>query len=908
MPNWNHIVRGHLAVLRLPPEREIEIVEELALHLEAAYEDALADGLSEAEAEARAVQGYDWRLLECELSRAERPLAARTLQPPLELIERKGGMRMESLLQDLRFGARMLLKNPGFTLIAVVTLALGIGANTAIFSVVNGVLLRPLRFPEPEQLLTVWERYPALGIERNDPAAANYVDWKAQSQSFDSLAMFTWARGMNLTGSGDPARVLIVGVTANLFRTLRVEPMLGRVFTEEEEIPGRDQVALLGYNLWKNRFGGDPAVVGKTVVLDDQSCVVVGVMPQGFVFPGGTGINSSVDLWRPLALSVKAWQERSWHDYQVIGRLKPGVSLDQARVEMDALQTRIQKANPSTSAGTHCNLIALREQSVGGVRKALLLLFGAVAFVLLIGSANVANLSLARAASRQREFAIRAALGAGRWPIIRQSLAESVLLALLGAGLGVLLAIWGVQALVAGVESQIAERVPGWNEIGVDWTALGFTLVIAIFTGIVFGLAPAFQSSRQDATAALKDGGRGLTAGARHNRLMRSFVIAEIAMACALLVGAGLLAQSFLKLQRVPTGFNPAGVLTFELGLPRARFEGQIARASLVERLAERLQSLPGVEAVGATHKLPLSGEGTNLGFEIEGRPPLKLRPGEFQTAEVTSVTPDYLKAMQIPLRAGRPFDTRDNRVGPRVCLINEELARRYFANENPIGKRLVRMLDANWEIVGVYQDVRHHGLEERARPGILVPYSQRPVGFTVSLALRTSGDPLSLASSVSAAAHEVDKDLPIMKLRSMESVVSASIAQPRFRSMLLGLFGALAVALAAVGVYGVISYSVRQRAHELGIRMALGAQRRDVLKLILTQGLKLALMGVGLGLLAAFALTRWMESLLFGVRPNDPLTFSVIAVVLLLVALFACWIPARRATKVDPLTALRHD
>src|SRR5262245_46133252 len=905
MPDWKAEIRRRLQNWRLEPTREAAILEELSQDLADCYAELLASGATAAEAYQRTLAELSGsELLAHELRRMERQSNP---EPAVLGTNRRTNM-IANLWQDLCFGLRMLRKSPGFTAVAALTLALGIGANTAIFSVVNGVLLRPLPYPEPERLVTVWERYPALNMEQNDPAAANYADWKAQSQTFDSLAMFTWVKGVNLTGGDEPARILSASVTANLFQALRIRPLLGRVFTADEENLGRDQVALLGYNLWKSRFGGDPAVVGKTIEVDAQNCTVIGVMAPGFVFPGGTGINPAADLWRPLALSAQEWRERSWHDYQVIGRLKPDVSLDQARAEMDALQTRIQKANPESSAGTHCKLIELREQSVGGVRRALLVLFGAAAFVLLIACANVANLSLARASARQREFAIRSALGAGRWPIMRQLLVESTLLALVGAGLGALLAVWGTPALVAGAGSQIAESAPGWNEIGVDVSVLGFTLAVAVSTGVIFGLAPAFQSSRPAATAALKDGGRGLTAGARRNRLRSALVVGEIALASALLIGAGLLLQSFLKLQSVPPGFNPARVLTFELGIPKARFEEQLQRASLVERLCERLQALPGVEAVGATHKLPMSGEGTNLGFEIEGRPPLKLRPGEFQTAEVTSVTPDYLKAMQIPLRAGRPFDTRDNRVGPRVCLINEELARRYFANENPIGKRLVRMLDANWEIVGVYQDVRHHGLEERARPGILVPYSQRPVGFTVSLALRTSGDPLSLASSVSAAAHEVDKDLPIMKLRSMESVVSASIAQPRFRSMLLGLFGALAVALAAVGVYGVISYSVRQRAHELGIRMALGAQRRDVLKLILTQGLKLALMGVGLGLLAAFALTRWMESLLFGVRPNDPLTFGVVTVVLLLVALFACWLPARRATKVDPLTALRDE
>jgi putative ABC transport system permease protein len=901
LPDWKPEIRRLLTNLRLAPTREAAIVEELAQHLADCYTELRASGATEAEAYQQTLAELSGcELLARELRRGERPA-----EPIVPGTNRRGSM-FAALWQDLRFGARMLMKQPGFTLIAVLTLALGIGANTAIFSVVKGVLLSPMPFPEPERLVTVWERYPALNIERNDPAAANYVDWKAQSQSFDSLAMFTWVKGVNLTGGDEPVRILSASVTANLFQTLRVGPLLGRVFTAEEETMGRDQVVLLGYNLWKSRFGGDPAVVGKTVSLDARNCTVVGVMPPGFVFPGGTGIQPAVDIWRPLALSAQEWQERSWHAYEVIGRLKQGISLGQARVEMDALQNRIQKANPSTSAGTHCKLTALREQSVGGVRRALLVLFGAAAFVLLIACANVANLLLARAGARQREFAIRAALGAGRWPIMRQLLVESMLLALVGASLGALLAVWGVRALATSAGSQIAERTHGWNEIGVDLSVLGFTLVVSVSTGIIFGLAPAFQAARPEATAALKDGGRGLTAGIQRNRLRSALVIAQIALASVLLIGAGLLLQSFLKLQRVPPGFNPARVLTFELGLPMARFEEQLKRASLVERLNERLQALPGVEAAGATHRLPMSGEGFNLGFEIEGRP----SPGPFQAAEVTAVTPDYLKAMQITMRAGRPFDRRDTRGSPPVCLINEELARQYFANENPIGKRLVRMLtplNTSWEIVGVYQDIRYRALANQAGPGILVPYSQRPVGFTVSLAVRAAGDPLSLASAVSAAVREVDKDLPIAKLRTMESVVSSSIAQPRFRSLLLALFGVLAVALAAVGVYGVISFSVTQRTHEFGIRLALGAQTGDVLRLVAREGMLLVACGIGLGIVGALGLTRVIASLLFVVKPTDLTTFVAVAAVLGCIGLLACVIPARRATKVDPIEALRH-
>src|SRR3989442_597320 len=593
-------------------------------------------------------------------------------------------------MNNLRFAFRQLLKNPGFATVAVLTLALGIGANTAIFSVVNSVLLRPLPFKEPQRLVTVWERNPKQGYDQNVAAPANYADWKAQSQSFEELAMFGTVIGINMTGADDPARVNGVAVTANLFQTLGVSPVLGRGFAAEEETEGRDRVVVLSYGLWQRRFGSDAGIVGKTVSLDGNSYSVIGVMPGGFSYPGGSGeflggmfFNSTPELWLPLALSADMRQARGWHDWQEIGRLKAGVSLDQARAEMDALQARIEQANPGNFMGTGCTLIPLREQSVGAVKPVLLVLLGAVACVLLIACANVANLLLVRAAARQKEFAIRAALGAGRSAIIRQLVTETVLLAALGCAVGTLLAQLCVGALVAAVGEKIAESTPGWDHIGIDGRVLAFTLTVSFCTGILFGLAPAWQTVKTDVNEPLKEGGRGLAEGPRRSRLRSSLIVAEVALATVLLVGAGLMLQSFVRLQRVNPGFNPARVLTMELGLPPARFPEARHRVAFVDRLCERLRVLPGVEFAGASSALPLSGIGSNFGFEVVGRPPLE--PGKFETAEVTFITPDYLRAMQIPLRAGRLFEARDAEGAPRVCLISRALANRQFRNEDPV-------------------------------------------------------------------------------------------------------------------------------------------------------------------------------------------------------------------------------
>ena len=794
-----------------------------------------------------------------------------------------------------------------------------------MFSVVNAVLLRPLPFMEPERLVTVWERNPKQGYDQNAAAPANFADWKRDNQVFQEIAAFDGftAKGMNLTGAGDPERVSAALVSANLFQLLGTAPMLGRGFSFEEETPGQDRVVVLSHGLWQRRFGAEPDIVGKPIMLDNKSCTVVGVMPRGFAFPGGTGVilgsfsNDPADLWLPLALSAEATQRhRSKHYLQVIARLKDGVTLEQAGAQMDALMQGLEQANRGSYMGTHCLLVPLREQAVAHTRAALLVLLGAVAFVLLIACANVANLLLARAAARQKEIAIRIAMGAGRQQILRQLLTESVLLALIGAALGTLLAICSVRLIIATVGGNVAVTTPGWSNIGIDGNVLIFTLTVSFLVGVLFGLAPAWQATKAHLNEPLKEGGRSSTEGTRRNRLRSGLVIGEVATAMVLLVGAALMLQSFVRLQRTNPGFSPAGVLTFELGLSHTRFAEEYQRAAFVERLLERLRALPGVVFPAATTGLPLEFAAGTYSYEVVGQP--SLEPGKWQTADMCSITPDYLRAMQIPLRSGRPFDIRDTKDSPPVCLINQTLADRHFRHEDPIGKRIRTGQNGfEAEIVGVVQDVKFRSLDSAAQPkrlralfeaGIYVPYPQLHSLDTVYVLLRTIQEPKTLASTVRGVVRGLDKDQPIAKLRTMETVLRASIAQPRFRTLLLTLFGGLAVVLAAIGIYGVISYSVTQRTHEFGIRMALGAQAGDVLRLVLRHGMRMALTGIGCGVVGAMALTRVISGLLFGVKATDPGTFIAVAILLAVIAFFASFVPARRATKVHPMEALRYE
>jgi putative ABC transport system permease protein len=909
-PNWKQIVREHLAVLRLPPECEIEIVEEQALHLEAIYEDALADGLSEAEAEACALKSYDWRLLECELSRAEHPLAARALQPSLELIERTGGIRMGTLWQDLLFGARMLRKQPGGALIAVLTLALGIGANTAIFSVINGVLLRPLAFQDPDRLLMLWTDNPAwrLGFHELPATPADLLEWRATATSFEQIAAFQ-SNPADLSDGGAPERVGGVDVSVNLLPMLGVQPLLGRHLSAEEERPGQDRVAIISYALWQRRFGGDAEILGKTIAVNRAPRMIVGVMPEGFHFPRAAelprvyNLPEKVDLWMPLARDAEFWEKRTLRGLIVIGRLKAGITQAQAQAEMDAIAARQAGDYPQSHEGWRVWLTPLFNQVVGQTRTPLLVLMGAVGFLLLIACANIASLLLARAGARRREMAVRAAIGAGRARIIRQLLTESLLLAALGGGLGLLLGSWGLAVLLRFVP----QTMPRLQDISLDTHVLLFTALISILTGVLFGLVPAWQTSKAPLAEALKDAGRTNSAG-RGARSHSLLVTAEVALAAVLLVGAALMLQSFQRLLTVDPGFKPEGVATFEVTMPRARYPDGGRRAQFVDQARARLSSLPGVRAVGAISNLPLSGNESMDYIAIEGAEPAP--PGKESTAENRAITPGYFGAMGISLASGREFDAMDGAGKPLVAIVNETLVRQFFPAGDALGKRIKWVLnDKDWRtIVGVVRDVRGFALEAAARPQLYHPHAQSPWG-EMAIAVRADAEALpSLRSAIQQELKQLDAALPVANYRTMPELVAKAVARPRFSALLLGLFAAAALMLTVVGLYGVVAYGVNQRTREIGIRMALGAQRQNVLALVIGQGMQPAFVGVGIGLVGAFALMRLLTSQLYEIKPTDPATFGIVALVLLFVSLVACYIPARRATKVDPLIALRHE
>jgi putative ABC transport system permease protein len=896
MPNWNHIVREHLAVLRLPPEREIEIVEELALHMDAAYEGALADGLSEAEAEARAAQGYDWRLMECELSRAERPVTARALRPPLELIERKGGMRMESFIQDLRFGARMLLKQPGFTSIAVLTLALGIGANTAIFSIVNAVLLRPFPYKEPERLVVVQERENAgAGFS---PSYPNFVDWRAQNTAFESISAVRGNESFNFTGAGEPERLQGRLVSAEFFSTLGVKPLVGRDFLPEEDRPGAAPAVILSYGLWQRRFGNDPGVIGRQLTLNNQSYTVVGITPPDFQY----GLEADVIV--PFGLQAQRFSRRGADPgTDVVARLKSNVSQQQGETDLNLVAARLEQQYPMSNKGRRVLLTSLHESFVGDVRQPLLILLCAVGLVLLIACANIANLLLVRSSARQKEMAVRVALGASRATLVRQLLIESVLLAALGAALGILIAFGGTSFIA----SRLPGGVPRLEEANVNAPVLVFTFAVSLLTGLLFGLAPALQASRPNLTEGLKEGERG--SSGRRQRLRSALVVGEFAMTLTLLVGAGLLIRSFRRVLDVDPGFNAQNVLTMQVSVNNPN--GQQV-ASFFEQLQQNVRNLPGVKSVAVSNGIPFGS--TNFPpFLIEGRPETDNKPSGLRY----HVSPAYFQTMGIDLIKGRLFTVEDTPNTPMVVIIDEVLAQRYFPNEDPLGKRLKSSADApGIEIIGVVRHAEPNSLDAQgpAPAQFYLNFNQIPVerlpGFVrrINLLTRTEVEPLSLASAVRAQIATLNKDQAVFNVRTMERALAQSVAPRRFSMLLLTVFAVVALGLAGLGIYGLMSYAVAQRTREIGVRMALGARGADVLKLVIRQGMTLTLAGVALGLGASVALTRTIKNLLFGVSATDPATFIAITLLLIAVALTACWIPARRATKVDPMVALRAE
>lgn len=806
---------------------------------------------------------------------------------------------MENLLSDTRYAIRNLLRRPAFTLIAVVTLALGIGANTTIFSAINALLLKPLPFPELDRVVAIWDKLPSRGVMHNEVTVANYLDWQAQTQSFEQLALYRWWSA-NLTGIDPPERIQGFLVTANFFDAAGVKPLMGRNFSAEENQPGKDAVAIITHSLWQRRFGGDTDILNKTITINSVVRTVIGVMPERFNFPKGS------EVYAPLAMTPELMKNRGSHGYYVIGKLKPGASIEGSQAEIDNIAGRLEQQFPETNKGWGATVFPIVADTVRQYDTALWIMMGAVGFVLLIACANVANLMLARATGRQKEIAVRTALGASRWRIVRQLLTESVIVALIGGALGVLVGFWGINALRAANPGDAAKFVSGWYQLGINAPVLLFTLGLSVFSGIVFGLAPAWQMSKPNLNDSLKEGSRH-TAGRSH-RLRSSLVVFEVALSLVLLVGAGLLIRSFLSLLRTDPGFNPDHLLTMNLVLPAAKYKDDPSRAAFYTDLVQRVKGQPGVESAAMVNYLPLGGSNSSDSYLVEGVP--EPQPEQENDGRYRVATPDYFHTMGISIVRGRAFTDQDKAGALPVVIVNEAFVRKHWPNENPIGKRIrfYGPLDrAPWmEIVGVIEDVKHE-LDLPVTPEYYLPHAQDSWNAMVLVA-RTSVDPGSVAAALRQQVWAIDKDQPVFDVKTMQEVRSGSVALYSFSSVMLGIFASVALVLAAVGIYGVMAFAVTQRTQEIGIRMALGARTADVLKLVVKNGMKLAVIGIVIGLAGSWALTRFMEKLLVGVQPTDLLTFSLVSLCLLLAAFIACYIPARRATKVDPLVALRYE
>jgi putative ABC transport system permease protein len=912
-PQWKLAIRRRLVGLELDPAREAAIVEELSQDLDDCYEALLANGATEESAYRQTLAELSEReSLRRELLRLERRVPA---EPIIYNTHRRGKMIAE-FAQDLRYGARMLLKNPGFTLVSAITLALGIGANTAIFSVINGVLLQPLTFRDPDRLCMLWADNPSLrlGFREIPPVNTDLPAWRATATTFEQIGAFTTnsadlsdsSDSSNASGSGAPERVGGVDVTANLLPTLGVQPILGRQFSAEEEQPGKDRVAIIGYALWQRRFGGTAGIIGKTILINRSPRTIVGVMPEGFSFPRAAefpqafNVPEKTEVWTPLAKDAAFWLKPMQRGLLLLGRLKADVSQAQAQAEMDGIAARQAQDDPQFHGGWRVFLTPLFEQAVGQTRAPLLILLGAVGCLLLIACANIAGLLLARAAGRRHELAVRAAIGAPRARIIRQLLTESLLLSLLGGGGGLLTGYGGLAVLM----SFIPPNVPRLQNVSLDTRVFLFTALLSIFTGVLSGLIPAWQASKANLAAAFKDAGRSHSAGRGGHSLL---VTIEVALVAVLLVGAALTLQSFRRLLSVEPGFQPDGVATFEIALPWARYWNGAQRAQFFEQTRSQLGALPGVRVVGAVSNLPLGDNESMNFFSVEGAPTVE--PGKEPMAEDRVITPGYLDAIGIRLVSGRDFTANDGAGKPFVAIVNESMARQFFPNGGALGKRIKWTLDdKDWRtIVGVVRDVRSFALSAQARPQLYHPQAQFALSDAMYIALRADAWALpSLRSAIQQELKRIDPAIPVANFHTMEDLVSRSVARPRFSALLLGLFAATALLLAVVGLYGVVAYGVNQRTREFGIRLALGAPPQHVLALAVLQGIRPALIGMTLGMAGAFALTRLMANQLYDIKPTDPATFGIVAIGLSLVSIIACYVPARRAAKVDPLVALR--
>ena len=861
------------------PEWPDDVAEELRQHLDDQYRELRAAGASHDD-------------------------ALRAMADDVNAVRsRRSGLRPELVAADVRYAFRTLRRNPGFAIVVLLTLALGIGANAAIFSVVNGVLLRPLPYRDADRLMVIRGDLKRPGLNDIPASAGEYVDYRDRSHAFEQVAAYDTV-GFNLTGGGEPERVDGAIVSTTLFSLLGASAQVGRTLVADEDQPGRDDVVVLSHSLWTRRFSANPAIVGQTIPVDGRPAQVVGVMPAAFQFP-----DRSIEIWKPFLLDAEALSDnnRGSHGYTALARLKAGISRQQAQADLNAVTAAFKADHPGNYRnGFGATLRPLQEEIVGDTGRPLIVLLGAVAVVLLIACANVANLLLARAASRRKEIALRTALGASRGRLVRQLMTESVLVSAIGGSIGLGLAAWGVDLLI----TSAPDSIPRIQEVGVDARVAGFTALVSLATGLVFGLVPALRASRAPLNDALKEGGRA--GGGVHGFAGRALVVSEVALSLVLLIAAGLLIHSFTLLQDVAPGFDSSRLLTFRLSLPESRYTTFQKGQSFFDEFFAGLRRSPGVRGVAAINALPFSGLGGSRSFHIEGRE--EKRPEDQTEEQLRIVTDGYFAAMGIPIVAGREFTDRDALNQPRVAVVNDAMAKKHWPHESPIGKRVSFSTDEpHWyEIVGVAGNIKHRALEAADRPELYVPYRQ-PLfaGWTVRpmyVIARTSADP---ASTVAIARHEiarVDRDQPISDVRTMDERIGRSLSSRRFSMVLLALFAGLALTLAAVGIYGVVAYAVTERTHEIGVRVALGAQRRDVMAMVVGQGMTMTLVGTAIGVAASAALARLMSSLLFGVSAVDPATFVAIPLLLVAVALAACYVPARRAMRVDPLQALRSE
>ena len=808
---------------------------------------------------------------------------------------------MDTFIKDLRYGIRGLLKHRGFTAVAVMTLALGIGANTTIFSTVDALILHPFSFPNQDRLVVVYEQNRAVGIVRGSVAPGNFTEWRDQNKVSEQLVAIQ-QKSFDVSDGSHPERFPGYGVTQGFFDTLGVKAARGRTLLPEDSEPGSEQVVVLKHSFWQQHFAGDPGIVGKSINLNRKQFTVVGVMPADFNYPYNGG-----DMWTPLVFDQKEQKDRGDHYLRVIGLLKPGISLAQAQAEMRSIAQRAQQQFPETNSGRDASVVTLTDDAVRGARTGVPIIMGAVIFVLLIACANVANLLLVRAASRQRETAVRLALGASRSRIIRQALTESALLGLLGGALGLFISVWAIAALARSIPEGFSRFIPGWTHLGINLTVLAFTFGLSMLAGMVAGLAPVWHSTRTNLNEALKAGGRSDSGSSRHNRLRSTLIVSEVALSLVLLIGAALMVRSFVEMQRADLGIKPENVLALQISLPRDSYEDKGKKLAFYEQLLARVGALPGVVKAGAVNIVPFSSNYQPSTFQIIGRAPFP--QGQEPDVEVRFSTPDYFEAIGTGLRRGRLFNARDDANATRVVLINEAFAKKFLPGEEPIGQRLNfggGEKDTQ-EIIGVVADVKNDDLDEAVDPIAYSPYAQNALP-TMSLVIRGTQDPTRLASAVRSEVQAMDPNLPVSNIKPVGQMIAERISPKRLMTYILAVFGLVALLLASVGIYGVMSYAVTQRTQEIGVRMALGAQAIDVLKLVVKNGMTMALVGVAIGLAGAYALTRVLANLLFKVAPTDLVTFAAVSISLIVVALIASYVPARRATKVDPLVALRYE